>query len=362
MAVKGTWFGLPDFGLTEKYTSLKANPLAVQNYGAPSSYQSAPMSLGGQSIQGGTSYSLGKNVVNTPSAVLSANTGGTSGVSGSVSGIGQVQQQQAGGTDPYAGMSDAARSQAQIELEQALQQYDYYAEQAQNQKAGLGTQKASALSEMGTALGRSQTQAKASTEQATAATNTAKNKALSTAQDVTKSNRNVLRALGILSSSAAGEMLQKPMNEYGTQAADLEQGLIQRKNVVDTWLQERTQEHQTAVQNLESQYSQLINNIDTDLRFNDRQRVTAVKAAQSALQTRLSEIEQSKMQYQQAAQNYNANIISQIAQIQLYQNPNADVSKLLGTLINPGTQQYGGGQVATQQTEEQRKRLSGLGY
>jgi hypothetical protein len=68
---------------------------------------------------------------------------GGSGSGGSSGGGGQVlgQQTQQGGGDPFAGMGEAAKSQAQIELEQALQQYDYLAEQANNQIGQLGTHK-----------------------------------------------------------------------------------------------------------------------------------------------------------------------------------------------------------------------------
>lgn len=279
-------------------------------------------------------------------------------------GGGQVpvqQQQQGGGNDIFGQQQEQAKSQAQLELEQALNEYDYYAEQAQNQIGQLGTQKTSALSEMGTALGKSQKQAATAEEEATSATLSAKGKALTTAQDVQRKNRNILRALGILSSSAAGEMLGKPMTEYGTQAGELEVGLLKRKQVVQDWLGERTAEHQKAVADLNQKYADLVGNIQTDLRFNDRQRVTAVKAAQGALQQRISEIQQSAANYQMAAQNYNANIISQIAQLKLYQNPQADISGLLGTLINPQQQTYAGGQGQIYQSEEERRRLSGLG-
>ena len=126
--------------------------------------------------------------------------------------------------DPLAGQGEAAKSQAQIELEQTLGEYDRYAEEARAQSTNLDTQRTSALGSMENTLSRSKAEATAAKGEATSATLSAKNKALGTAQDVQRSNRNVLRALGILSSSAAGEMLNKPMQEFGSQAADLEQG------------------------------------------------------------------------------------------------------------------------------------------
>ena len=349
----GSWslFGakLPEFGITE----------AIQKIIAPRkslTYQ------GGSNLFGPQPQATTQGVLSsqTPAPMPTQNYATPTTPTRTVPSPIPQQPQQGGGNDIFGQMGEQAKSQAQLELEQALNEYDYYAEQAQNQIGQLGTQKASALSEMGTALGKSQKQATTATEEATSATLSAKGKALSTAQDVQRKNRNVLRALGILSSSAAGEMLGKPMTEYGTQAGELEQSLLKRKVVVQDWLGERTAEHQKAVADLEQKYTDLVSNIQTDLRFNDRQRTTAVKAAQNALQQRISEIQQSAMNYQMAAQNYNSNIISQIAQLKLYQNPQADISGLLGTLINPQQTTYGGGQVGTQQTEEQRRKALGL--
>lgn len=149
-----------------------------------------------------------------------------------------------------------------------------------------------------------------------------------------KSNRNVLRALGILSSSAAGEMLNKPINEYGKQAADLGQQLVQRKNDIQQWLQDRTAEHQTAVRDVQSQYANLVGQIQNDLRFNDRQRSDAVRSASAALQTRIQQIQESAKQYALTAQNYNNQILQQVAQLQLYQNPQANTSGIQQQLLS----------------------------
>ena len=228
---------------------------------------------------------------------------------------------------------------------------------AQAQRENLGTQKTGALSTLESAFGRSQKQATTSTTEAETSTERAKAKALSNAQGVQRQNRNALRALGILSSSAAGEMLAKPIAEYGRTAADLEQGLIQRKDYINNWLQERMEEHQSAVKDIEQQYAQLIGNIDRDLRFNDRQRTNAVRQAQAALSQRMSEIQQSSQQYQMAAQQYQAGILQQVAQLQLYQNPQADTSGIQSTLLsNAGLGQQQPRQLGITQTEEQRRR------
>ena len=364
MAVPGKWniFGinLPDYGKTEAKTTWQANPLAVQAYGAPSSY--APSSNGMQSIPGGTLSTLGPNTVKTPGANIysSGNTLGASTTGGGVSGTAQVPQNNGGnqgGGDPFAGQGDAAKSQAQIELEQTLGEYDRYAEEARAQSANLDTQKVNADTGLENTLSRAKREGVAAKGEATMATASAKNKALGTAQDVQRSNRNVLRALGILSSSAAGEMLNKPMNEFGSQAADLEQGLVKRLGVVEDWLMSKQDEFTAAKNDMQQKYMELKGNIDRDLRFNDRQRVTAVKAAGAALQQRLADIQTQSVNYQTAAKQYSDNMLLQLAQMKMYQNPSADVSSIYNTLLSGANQGRQTQQVGVQQTEEQRRKL-----
>ena len=261
-------------------------------------------------------------------------------------------------------MQSSAQSQAEAELQAALTEFDRAKEEASVQKEQLGTQRTGALSQLETAFGKSKTQAETSKKEAETATQSAKYKALSTAQGVQRQNRNVLRALGILSSSAAGEMLNKPISEYGSQAAGLEENLITRKNYIDNWLNERMGEHQTSVKEIENQYANLIGNIDRDLRFNDRQRTDAVRQAQAALSSRMSEIQRSALQYQQAAKQYEDSILSQIANLKLYQNPQADLGGIYNALLS-GTSRYTPKQVGVQESEQERQKrlglLSGLG-
>jgi hypothetical protein len=129
-------------------------------------------------------------------------------------------------------------------------------------------------------------------------------------------------------------MLAKPMQAYGQQAADLEQGLIQRKNVIGDWVAQRTNEFQQAKDQAIQKYNEIANQIQTDLRFNDRQRTDAVKQASAALQTHLAQIDAQNISYQQTAQQYNANILAQIAQLRLYQNPQANTTDIQNTLLS----------------------------
>ncbi len=354
---KGTWFRLPDFGITEKLfpnsgSSLLSNPNRAPVIGPQPS----------TGIQSGMTTQQANNALSSnPSPLAPKPMGQTSGAS--PSNYSQPQQQQPQ-QDPFAGQGEAAKSQAQIELEQVLGEYDRYAEEAQAQSANLDTQKASAMGSMENTLSRSKAEATAAKGEAVSATASAKNKALSTAQDVQRSNRNVLRALGILSSSAAGEMLNKPMNEFGSQAADLEQGLVKRLGVVEDWMLGKQSEFQQAKTDLEQKFTELKGNIDRDLRFNDRQRVTAVKAAGAALQQRLADIQVQSANYQTAAKQYSDNMLLQLAQMKMYQNPSADVSSIYNTLLSSANQGRQPQQVGIQQSaEDLRKKQQTLsGY
>lgn len=256
-------------------------------------------------------------------------------------------------------LNNSAQNQSQIELEALMAEYDRQDELLRGQSASLDTQRLSGLDTLKTSYGRNEQEAGKAKTEATDSTNTAQRKLLSTAQDVQKSNRNVLRALGILSSSAAGEMLNKPLNEYQTQAGELQQGLVKRIGAVEDWLMQRTEDFSKATKDLESQYADLKEKISGDLRFNGTQRAQAVRAAKGALQQRMAEIQQQVYQYETAAKQYSDNLLTQVAQIQMYQNPSADVSGILSTLLS---RSQGGGQ--TTQTElsafQPKKKLGEL--
>ena len=342
----GSW-GTPDFGITE-WLAGKNTPRNTQGGSTLSNTQ--PQEFLPQNFQSAENIqsSVQSGTYKSPFSTTSTGGGQTLGASTANTGGGYQ--------DPLAGQGEAAKSQAQIELEQTLGEYDRYAEEARAQSANLDTQKASAMGSMENTLSRSKAEATAAKGEATSATLSAKNKALGTAQDVQRSNRNVLRALGILSSSAAGEMLNKPMQEFGSQAADLEQGLVKRLGVVEDWMLGKQSEFQQAKTDLEAKFTELKGNIDRDLRFNDRQRVTAVKAAGAALQQRLADIQTQSVNYQTAAKQYSDNMLLQLAQMKMYQNPSADVSSIYNTLLSGANQGRQPQQVGVQQTAEDLRK------
>lgn len=245
----------------------------------------------------------------TPSASPGSTSGGSSGSTGS------------------APSNDA-------ELQSLNTQFDYLKNQLEGQLGSLGTQKANALSSLDTQMqgikgqvGKATTQAQESTRGETA-------KALSTAQDVKRSNRNVLRALGILSSSAAGEMLSRPMEEYDKQRAALSQALITRVNDLQDYLNQKVAEQSQYVKEIEGNYSTLVGNIQNDLRFNERQRADAIRQANAALQQRIAEAAQSVQNFQSQVEAQKAKAAQEWATYASYDNPTADRQAIAQQALN----------------------------
>ena len=360
--IPGTNIALPDFGFTEQ---------AAQALGRPTTYQGGS-NLFGPQPQANTGSTLGtqnqyqppQSPVNPPYSPTLSGTNPTNNNAGSqqIQGLPQQVPQQDNGINDWQNQAGgAASNQAKAELEAAMNEYSRQEELGNQQIGQYQQEEASTLSDINTMRGRVGTEATTAKTDAESATLKEKGKALSTAQDTQRTNRNILRALGILSSSAAGEMLTKPMTQYGQVSGELGTQLVKRKQQVDQWLMERNQDFDSQVTQIQNQYRGLVDRIRTDLRYNGEQRATAVKAASAALQQMMADIQQTAMQYQQAAREYNNNILGQIAQIQLYQNPQADVSSILSTMLNPGAQRPQGSTAAIYEDPRKRNQtLSGL--
>lgn len=352
IATAGQALGLPDYRISERLSgsSQQNQPYYTFNRPVPQPAASSSIPSGKQTLPSSTAF-IGPSypgAVQGPAYPGSQGGGGNNTLSGG-------QPTNNNNQDYGSDMAEQAKSQAQIELEQYLNEFDYQAEQGRNQIGQLETQQSGQLSELETMRGRTGKEATTAKTDAETATMQEKDKALSTAQDVQKGNRNILRALGILSSSAAGEMLTKPMNEFATQAAQLGSQLVKRKSEVDQWLMDRNQDFDAKVQETKDKFTGMIQNIQTDLRFNDRQRLTAVKAANQALKSTLTEIAQRAQDYKNAAAEYNNGVLDQIAQLMLYQNPNADISSIINAKLSAvqGPQQT---QTAAMTLSEQQKK------
>lgn len=327
MAIRmGSW-GLPEFGITEAIGNLIGAPRTAQG---GSNLNLSGMASSTPSYSGPiASYPTSSPGVTTPKPTRTLS-GATSG--GQTLGASTYQ-------DPYAGASNAAQSEGDAYLRQLQTEYDRSAEELQAQLAQAGTAREqglsslrSAVDEYGNVIGKQ----KASAEQTTA-----KNiqSAGSTAAQTQAKSRNVLRALGILSSSAAGDILNRPMTEFGSQKAELQQGLIQRTQELDDALAQKTSEHANLVKNLESQYAEIVGNIQRDLRFSDRERADAVAAAKAAVLSRLSEIRMAQAQWQNDISAAKNGLLNSTANLSSYINPTADLSAISNTGLNT-TQQY----------------------
>ena len=355
--IVGQKLRLPEFGISERLAGQATSGTGyaptskAAGYSIPSIGQAAPQTSFGQ--------------INQNIPTLSGNSGSvlgqSTGQTGQLSAPQQLPPQDNGINDWQNQAGGAANNQAKAELEAAMNEYSRQEELGNQQIGQYQQEEAGTLSDINTMRGRVGTEATTAKTEAESATLKEKGKALSTAQDTQKTNRNILRALGILSSSAAGEMLTKPMTQYGQVSGELGTQLVKRKQQVDQWLMERNQDFDSQVTQIQNQYRGLVDRIRTDLRYNGEQRATAVKAASAALQQRMADIQQTAMQYQQAAREYNNNILGQIAQIQLYQNPQADVSSILSTMLNPGAQRPQGSTAAIYEDPRKRNQtLSGL--
>lgn len=136
-----------------------------------------------------------------------------------------------------------------------------------------------------------------------------------TAKSVQRKNRNVLRALGILGSSAAGELLSAPYNEFDKQRAGLREQLNYRTQELDNFLIEKTNEHANMVKDLEDRYAQLVGQIKSDIRFNEGERARALKGADAAARNRIAEIRNSLLNYEMQVEGERRNIASAVQQM-----------------------------------------------
>lgn len=263
-------------------------------------------------------------------------------------------------SNPFGGANDAAAAQNAALLSQLNTQYDQSAEQLNQQLGSLGTQRGQALSSLDTSFQGVTSQVDKSRKSAQDSTDTNVQDALSTAQDVERSNRNKLRALGILNSSAAGELLSKPLNEYDKQRGVLFKALQDRNGELDDFLTQKTAEHSQAVQQIESQYADLVGRIQSDLRFNQRQRADALQAANAALQQRMSEIQTAQFNYQAQVEAAKQQSAAAISSLNAYQATPNNLSGIQNATVQPGANNPASSNAQIFDDPNQKKKLSFL--
>jgi hypothetical protein len=288
--------------------------------------------------------------INTPTNPTSTGSGTLSGSAGQV--LDTTTK------DPYAGQDDAARAGTDAEISSLNTEFDRLSALANDQlgylrseydtaNENLANQKTGLLSQVGNQI---------------TDVNTSRDQNIAEAGDIARStqgkNRNMLRAIGILNSTAAGDILARPMEDFDKQRASFVSAAQTQVNKLNDFLTQKTSELAAAAKEISNNYLSLVGQIQTDLRFSGRERADAIKSANAALSQRMSDIKMAQSNYQQTTEAQKQNIALQIAQLQGYKFPGVDTKSMLSTLFNPGTQQYKAQTVGLYNPE--KDRLSAL--
>lgn len=262
--------------------------------------------------------------------------------------------------NPFQGVEDAAQAGYDAELSAANSGFDYERDGLLSQLSSLDRQKADSLSALDTDLRGIQTEVGSQKQRSDQATGDAIGQAGSIARTTQAKNRNVLRALGILNSSAAATELTKPINEFDQERARLVRGNLQRIEDLDKFYLQKVDEGKQASREIETQYTDLVGRIQNDLRFNDRQRTQAVRDATAALQARKAEIGAQLANYQTQVGQLKSTFAAQLAQIKLAENPSANLDSIMGTALSAADKAYSSN-ASLYQDDEKKRRLSAYG-
>lgn len=260
------------------------------------------------------------------------------------------------GKNIFGEMENVSKQQADAELRSLNDQYDYAKEGLLSQQKGLEGTYSRGRSGLLSALEGAQRSVAQGKESSQSMLDTGIQEASSTAESVQRKNRNVLRSLGILGSSAAGELLSQPMNEFDKQRAQLVQSHQTRVKQLDDFLIEKTNEHANMLKDLESQYAQLLDGIQRDLRFNQRDKANAVKTANAALSQRIAEIKNAQLNWEMQVGATKQQLSNDLLEMEQYEAPQVDTGAILGATVDAGNMGYQPSQVGVM--EDPRKRQS----
>jgi len=215
----------------------------------------------------------------------------------------------------YDDMQKAEEERTGAEIESANADYDRTMALLSQQETSLGTQRQQSLDEL--AAAQQGYESKLGTARQGYEQKTQRNilSALGLAKDVERKNRNVLRGLGILNSSAAGELLQRPYEEYSKQRADMVMDLQTRQKELDDALLQQQQDYKLKVASLENNYADLVGQIQIDKRFSTRDKAAAIRQAQASLTNRLAQIDLENQNWRNAVSQYNAQLQQEWASV-----------------------------------------------
>jgi hypothetical protein len=324
----GSWnlFGktLPDFSVTERLSDLFGGTRNAQGGSQFSSWSTAPAQLKAQQNLAAQQSVLPAGARTVNGKVLGASTTALSGISGGSS------------SDGTSTDNSSNYNPAQDELNNLNSVYDYNAEQARNQLSSLSNQYNTSVNEANTNYDQVKNQITGTKTQNLSDIDRQIQSAGSTAQNTQMKNRNILRALGILNSSYAGESLNRPMEQFATQRNELMNMAQQRAQELDDALTSATTQHQQMLDSLKANYDQLVNQVNTDLRFNDRQRADAIKAVNNALAQNIYNLQQQQQSIVNQVSTQKTALAKALQSVNQYTTPQANLSNITAASEVPG--------------------------
>lgn len=254
---------------------------------------------------------------------------------------------------------NAAKEGTNAEIQGLNTQFDRLRSEAENQIPFLQNERSRSLSNLANELTGLRTQIDSQKAESQANTESQVADAGQIARDTQRSNRNTLRALGILNSTAAGELLSKPLNQFDKVRAEIYQEGTRRVNELDNFMNQKTAEHANLVAQIEDNYSQLIGQIQNDLRFNERERADAIRSANAALSQRIAEIQQAQFNWKTQIDVAKMQLAGELNQLQSYQAPTIDTAGISNLV--PQLEANAQPQTASIYQDEKKKNgLSGL--
>jgi hypothetical protein len=238
--------------------------------------------------------------------------------------------------------TDMTNEQFEQDYERTNNLFNYQSELLQGQEKELNVDKATNQSILEQALRAVLTTAGNTKENIKGQAEAALEQGGSAARQATTKSRNMLRGLGIMNSSAAGDILSRPGTEFQKVSANINEQLSKGLKEVDDYIMAKTEENATKVQQLLSQYAAMVDRIKTDLRFNAKEKISALKQATLARDQTLSEIRARQTDMKLSAQSFANNLISSFSGVEEnlpnIQDPSASIASTAYTTPQTQTQ------------------------
>lgn len=266
------------------------------------------------------------------------------------------------GMDTYfQQLKDAAAAGDQAAIDQLNAVYGQQADTLNQQYVQAGNDQSIAEQELATQLKGIQDDINKQKTNVNESVMTEGQKAAEAARSAQRQNRNIMRALGVLNSTYAAEALQNPLNELAKQKAEFSKWGMQQIASLHQTLLQKQDEANIAKQKILSQYAGIKSKIQSDIRYNEQQKATSLAALKAGAQQNLATLQGQMVSYQQQLEQQKLGFATQIAQILLNKNPNANISSIMKQAIQTTGQIYPASQqVATVAATPDKKYLSGL--